>query len=76
MPKILELPKIKPIVCGVCGCKYEFERGDELEPCLYEYGEINRHKENRRFVASIALACPVCGQNNNIEFEQKENGND
>lgn len=67
MSKIIEYPKIKPIVCGVCGCKYEFEKGDKITAVL-EYAERDTKGNLHRQVLFLNLPCPVCGENNNIEF--------
>lgn len=71
MAKILELPKIKPIVCGVCGCKYEFEKGDKLK-ALLAFSERDCKGDIQRQVLSLNLACPICGENNNVEFIDKD----
>lgn len=71
MAKILEPPKIKPIVCGVCGCRYEFEKGDKLQ-ALLEFAERDTKGNLHRQVLSVILPCPICGENNNIEFISEE----
>lgn len=70
MSKVIEPPKIKPIVCGVCGCKYEFEKGDKIT-ALLEYAERDAKGNLHRQVLVLNLPCPVCGENNNIVFAEK-----
>jgi rubredoxin len=70
MSKILSFPKIKPIMCPICGCVYEFIQGDKLE--------VTQHKETFKGVAyfgeiKLKLECPVCSTLNEIAFEENKN---
>lgn len=69
MSKILELPKFKPIICNVCGCKYEFEEGDELQPILYSPTKDCKKAKSQ---SVLTLPCPVCGKNNKIKLKVEE----
>ena len=71
MAKVIEPAfKFKPIKCKICGCTYEFEKGDHIEvDCVaVDYG-------NKNYVIRRTLVCPVCGNENNLEIEG-ENKND
>ena len=40
MAKVIEPAyKFKPIKCSVCGCIYEFEKGDKIEMESVAYGD-------------------------------------
>lgn len=65
MSKIIELPKIKPITCDVCGCKYELEIGDKIQSML-AYCERDAKGIPHREVLTLNLACPFCGAMNVI----------
>lgn len=71
MAKILEQPKSKPVTCKVCGCKYEFEVGDKLQP-LVAFEERDTKGNVHRQVLALTLLCPACGARNNVEFIKDE----
>lgn len=72
MAKILEQPQIKPITCDVCGCKYEFEVGDKLQP-IVAFEERDTTGNVHRQVLALTLLCPACGVRNNVEFKKDTN---
>lgn len=49
---IKSVREVKPIMCSVCGCEFQWEVGDELL-CGY---------------AAVFCNCPVCGTPNRVEF--------
>ena len=66
MSKVIEPSyKFKPIKCSVCGCTYEFEKGDKIEMESVAYGD-------RQYLISRTLTCPVCGNENTLEVEGEE----
>lgn len=68
MPKIIkQSDKFKPITCGVCGCVYEFEKGDKLEVLNLVYG-----RDATPRIGGIMLECPICGILNKLEKENEE----
>lgn len=57
--------KFKPIKCSVCGCTYEYEKGDHIEvvSCCVGMNEI---------IVFRKLDCPICGNGNTLEVEGEE----
>ena len=50
---IKSVREVKPIVCSVCGCEYQWEVGDEM----WAGGH-----------GVLFLNCPVCNAANEVEF--------
>ena len=68
MAKVIKsADKFKPIICQVCGCVYEFEKGDRIEALNLEY----RCDATPR-VVGLMLECPICGIANKLEKENEE----
>jgi rubredoxin len=72
MAKVIkQADKFKPITCVVCGCVYEFEKGDRIEALRLERGFDATLR-----VIELMLECPICGIANKLEKdnEQQYNG--
>lgn len=68
MAKIIkQANKFKPITCQVCGCVYEFEKGDKVEALKLEY-----RSDTTPRVLGLMLECPICGIANKLEKENEE----
>lgn len=68
MAKIIkQADKFKPITCQVCGCVYEFEKGDIIEVL-----NLERMANLTPMVVGLMLECPICGIANKLEKENEE----
>ena len=68
MAKVIKsADKFKPITCQVCGCVYEFEKGDKVEVLNLEY----LYDATLR-VGGLILECPICGIANKLERKSEE----
>ena len=68
IPKIIKHPKniFEPVVCKICGCKYEFKTGDKIEHTFVD--DETKAKNNEFALTSVlALKCPVCCKLNEIK---------
>jgi hypothetical protein len=69
MSKIIkEQDKFKQVKCLVCGCVYEYDKGDNIEI-------INLQRTSSGNIApcfTLLLKCPICEQYNVLEKDNAE----
>ena len=60
-PIVLRRSRIKPTMCGICKCVYQ---------ASFEHIDI----DHNRMFGRVFVECPTCGANNDIEFEEVNDG--